>query len=139
MYTRLTAVLRQEESQICAIWRKQLRDTALFTSGIMLPNSDPIRGLFRDVIRILEDETPLTQAPPPRESQPNWRINLTQAIEVLLGGEVAMQEWITAHLDASAAERLEVFQTLNRAFHQLIRFHARRYCEQCRSEMPAYE
>jgi hypothetical protein len=97
----------------------------------------PTRSLLAEVVQLLRARTPVVR---PETTQlllnrlgpaAAWRINLCQAVDVLLTGEVVVRYWARAYLDASGDELLALFESINRIFHELIRDYALRYCDQC--------
>jgi hypothetical protein len=137
------ALLKKDESNICDAWRYRLSETALLAGSQLTDRpSNPIRPLLRDLVRMLEGE-PLAASNLPGikglyEEKPvsAWRISLCQCVEVFLTGEVVIRSWTRTHLDATDGEFLELFELLNRATHELLRFYTLRYCENCRAGLP---
>ena len=137
-------MLASEEDRICAAWNDRLSDPAQLAGKRMAPRSTSVvRLALQDVVRILQDEPPLSHtyaaadAVGRLEPQPHWHINLNQALEVLLTGEVVVRAWTVAYLDATEREQLVMFEIINQAFHQLLRLHLRHYCEQCHTAVIA--
>ena len=146
MKTKLAALLEREEDRLCAAWNERLSETAQLAGKRMAPRPTSVtRLLTRDVVRMLRDQPPESHrhewaANADRLGQrPDWRINLSQALEVLLTGEVVVRAWAVRYLDATESEQLEMFEAINRAFHQLMRLHLRHYCEECHRAAQAAE
>lgn len=146
MNTQLAALLEREEDRICAAWNDRLSDTAQLAGKRMAPRPTSVtRLLVQDVVKILRDEPPVSHTHDLRANadrlghQPDWRINLNQALEVLLTGEVVCRAWAVSYLDATDREQLRMFEAINRAFHQLLRLHLRHYCDQCHRAVVDHE
>ena len=146
MKARLIALLQRDEDAISDAWRLRLSETAYFAAlKVVNPASNPVRPLLRDLVHVLEGHLPAAQTLPgikgARRFEPLglWRISLAQCIEVFLTGEVVVRRWARTHLDATDGEFLELFEALNRATHELLRFHALHYCEDCRAAPAAAE
>lgn len=138
MTESLIKLLLTHQEAICADWKQRLSDPAALAANKLQPGQLlPLRGLFEEAVQLLRQQ-PLTMAAPTVEvlrkklgPLAEWRINLCQAVEVLLTGEVVLRCWTRTHLDASDAELLEVAEQINRVFHQLLRVYTLRYCDQC--------
>ena len=132
--------------RVGAAWNDRLSDTAQLAGKRMAPRPTSVsRLLLRDVVRILRDEPPVSHTHDGRSNadrlgpQPDWRINLNQALEVLLTGEVVVRAWAVSYVDATEREQVVMFEAINRAFHQLLRLHLRHYCDQCHSAVIDHE
>lgn len=144
MKTRLVALLRDQEDAIGYAWTKRLADAAQLASRKLAAGPvSPVRQLIRDLIDALEGKLTDLEPESIQEARQRlgpvleWRINLCQAVEVLLTGEVVVRFWVRAHLDADETEQLELFEEINRAFHQLLRLYTLRYCDHCHARLTA--
>ena len=139
---QLITLLKRDEADICDAWRHRLSETALLAGSRLVDRtSNPVRPLVRDLARVLEGDrpdapyVPGTEGLRDREPLGAWRISLCQCVEVFLTGEVVVRRWARTHLDANDSEFLELFELLNRATHELLRFYSLRYCENCRAAL----
>ncbi|NQU12315.1 hypothetical protein HQ590_16080 [bacterium] len=142
MRARLVALLREQEDAICYAWTQRLADAAQLASRKLAAGPvSPVHQLVRDLVDALEGR--LTDLEPESIEAARqrlgpvleWRINLCQAVEVLLTGEVVVRFWVRAHLDVDATEQLELFEEINRAFHELLRLYTLRYCDHCHARL----
>ena len=142
MKENLIHLLRKNDETISQIWTQRLGDNASL-EGIRLAHAgaNPTRPLLHDLVRILEDNMPTTQTAPSigelRQLAPwcLWQVGLSHGTEVFLTGEVVVREWACAHIPATDANLLELFDLINQAFHRLYRFHSLHYCENCRTSL----
>ena len=146
MKQQLAALLEANRDAVCDAWTGRLSDPAQLAASVLQPGASvPVRPLLAEVVRRLRG--PDTATPhdvsaellPATEPAAGWRINLCQALEVLLTGEVVVRYWARAHLDLSEADALTLFEQVNRVFHQLLRDYALRYCEHCRAAQDVSE
>ena len=140
MNKQLAALLEADRDAVCDAWTQRLSDPALLAANLLQPGTTvPVRPLLAEVINLLRDPSaadysePGHDLCPPLEPSAGWRINLCQAVEVLLTGEVVVRYWAQTHLDLSETEALALFERINRVFHQLLRVYMLRYCEHCRA------
>ena len=138
--TQLIAAIANHETELHDHWLRQISETTTFGHLMRLyPGLDPVRETLRDLRRVLEGKLPASTnwpgAAEPSQIGPQgvWRIGLCQGIEVVLAGEAVLRRWTRDNLRASDGEFLDLFETLNRATHQLVRFYSLRYCENCRA------
>lgn len=133
---QLIELLSRDEEQLCAGWMRRLSEDAVL-AGINLAEAprEPLNLLLRDVVRIIDGKLPAQ--PPASQSicrlgpMGVWKLTLCQGIEVFLVGEGVVLRWVHLHLGAAPEEWYEVFDQLNRAFHQLVRYYVLRYCDSC--------
>ncbi|MCX7915185.1 MAG: hypothetical protein N3A53_02630 [Verrucomicrobiae bacterium] len=135
-------MLEREEDRICRAWTERLSDPAGLASQRLNKRATSLpRLLLQDVVRILRGELPVSHVGQETLAlaggEPfQWQINQTHALEVFLTGEVVVRAWALGYLDATEREQLEIFEDINRAFHELLRLHMRRYCDECRCAHP---
>lgn len=135
-------MLEREEDRICRAWADRLSDPAMLASQRLNKRATSLpRLLLQDVVRILRGEPPVShlgqEALAAAGGEPfQWQINQTHALEVFLTGEVVVRAWAIGYVDATEREQLEMFEDINHAFHELLRLHMRRYCDECRCAQP---
>jgi hypothetical protein len=144
--TQLIAEITAHETELHDLWVRRISETTTFGQLMRLyPAFDPVRDSLRDLRRVLEGKLPASNIwpgatePPQIGPQGVWRIGLCQGIEVVLMGETVLRHWARTHLRAGDTEFLDLFETLNRATHKLVRFYALRYCENCRASLAGSE
>lgn len=140
----LAEMLEREQDRICRAWAERLSDTAVLASKRLSRRATSVpRLLLQDVVRILRAEPPMAHVSEEARAvggEPfHWQINQVHALEVFLTGEVVVRAWALGYLDATEREQLQMFEDINRAFHELLRLHMRRYCDQCRVSQPPPE
>ncbi len=138
---QLIVLLQKDEDGICEAWSARLAENAIL-AGVKMTDgaASPVRVLVRDVVRVLEGKLPAAKTPsgtPRAGPLDGWQIGLCQGIEAILTGEVVVRGWVRAYLDATDSECLELYEQISRAFHQLIRYYAVRYCKSCRAGLVA--
>lgn len=133
---QLIELLSRDEEQLCAGWMRRLNEDAVLASiNLAEARQEPLKLLLRDVIRIIEGKLPAQ--PPASQSlcrlgpMGDWKLTLCQGIEVFLVGESVVRRWVHSHLEAAPEEWFDVFEQLNRAFHQIVRYYVLRYCDSC--------
>jgi len=135
---QIVELLQRDEIPICSGWLRRLNENAVLT-GINLKESatEPLRLLLHDLVRVIEGKLPAAEAPPAVDCARRFgalaesQLTLCQNIEVLLVGQGVVVRWAHAHLGAPPEESFDVFEQLRRAFHQLERYYALRYCGSC--------
>lgn len=140
MNDKVISFLQQQEKQIVNDWQSRLGMAADLAATQLEPQSRlPVRTIFHEMLRLLQIPAAASNQPAPSfplvelKPLPDWRINLCQAIEVILTGQVVVGHWTRTHLDATDGELLDLSDQLDRVFHQLIRAYTQRYCSQCRA------
>ena len=133
---QLIELLSRDEEQLCAGWMRRLsEDTVLAGINLAEVPREPLNLLLRDVVRIIEGKLPAQ--PPASQSlcrlgpMSVWKLTLCQGIEVFLVGESVVRRWVHSHLEAAPEEWFDVYEQLNRAFHQIVRYYVLRYCDSC--------
>lgn len=133
---QLIELLSRDEEQLCAGWMRRLSEDAVLASiNLVEAPREPLNLLLRDVVRIIEGKLPAQ--PPASQSlcrlgpMSAWKLTLCQGIEVFLVGESVVRRWVHSHLEAAPEEWFDVFEQLNRAFHQIVRYYVLRYCDSC--------
>ncbi len=133
---QLIELLIRDEEQLCAGWMRRLNEDAVLASiNLAEAPQEPLKLLLRDVVRIVEGKLPAQ--PPASQSlcrlgpMSAWKLTLCQGIEVFLVGESVVRRWVHSHLEAAPEEWFDVFEQVNRAFHQIVRYYVLRYCDSC--------
>ena len=141
---QLIALLREQEDAICYAWTQRLGEAAQLAGRKLAPGpTSPLHRIVRDLVDALAgkltdlEPEPIDQVRQRLGPALEWRVNLCQAVEVLLTGEVVVRFWARAHLDADDAQLLDLFEEVNRAFHQLLRLYTLRYCDHCHARLTA--
>jgi hypothetical protein len=133
---QLIELLTRDEEQLCAGWMRRLNEDAVLASiNLAEVPQEPLKLLLRDVVRIIEGKLPAQ--PPASQSlcrlgpMSDWKLTLCQGIEVFLVGESVVRRWIHTRLEAAPEDWFDVFEQVNRAFHQIVRYYVLRYCDSC--------
>lgn len=133
---QLIELLTRDEEQLCAGWMQRLSEDAVLASiNLAEAPREPLNLLLRDVVRIIEGKLPAQ--PPACQSlcrlgpMGAWSLTLCQGIEVFLVGESVVRRWVHIRLNAAPEEWFDVFEQVNRAFHQIVRYYVLRYCDSC--------
>jgi hypothetical protein len=141
---QIVEMLQRDEMAVCSGWLRRLNENAVLT-GINLKESatEPLRLLLRDLVRVIEGKLPAAEAPPAADCARRLgalaenQLTLCQNIEVLLVGQGVVVRWAHAHLGAPPEDWFDLFEQIRRAFHQLERYYALRYCGSCVRSMTA--
>lgn len=146
MKDKLIAMIRLNEDDLCEAWRERLSEKAYFAALRVVDHThNPLRPLLHDMVEVIDGHTPMTKPLPGSEGAQRyqgvgaWRISLAQCVEVFITGEIVVRRWARGNLDATDAEFLEIFEMLNRATHQLLRYYTMRYCDDCHEFLPKRE
>ena len=138
----LITLLEKDCDAVSRAWAERLvGNTALEQIKVKNADAFPTWLLVHDLWRLLQGLSPaIRTAPNVAEMQQlghssRWKIGLCDSLEAFLTGEVVVRQWACQHLEVSESELPLLFETINRAFHRLYRFHALRYCENCRASL----